>query len=246
MKETKMVSLLKNLNETKMVKLFNKLNETNVEFMLTCMDDISDELVMEGSYKKFKDCENNNLISEATLNRLLDFHKRGCWCIITAYRDSFKKPDNIKRNRILRGILNNHKMGVHQLVGHWRECTLDGVPYDKCPIDKLKDVIERSYFVPKPDDIPYEEFKKIMIELMTIDGSTQDSILLYDGEEIKVYGSRGEVFSTYKNLSLNKIAQAYSQHVKKLDVPFIFEGVEIPGSISGRRVMASENIRYLV
>lgn len=43
-------------------------------------------------------------------------------------------------------------------------------------------------------------------------------------------------------LSIGKIGQAYSAHVKKLNVPFKFEGKEIPSSISGRMVFKENMI----
>ena len=77
-------------------------------------------------------------------------------------------------------------MGVHQLIGHWRECQLKGVDYDKCPEDQLVDSIERAYFVAKPDDMDSDEFKKLMLQLMTIEGHTQDSIVYHDGELVYI------------------------------------------------------------
>jgi hypothetical protein len=85
-----------------------------------------------------------------------------------------------------------------------------------------------------------------MLELMTIEGHTQDSIVYYDGELIYILGSEGQVYKKYSELTLNKIAQAYSQHIKKQNIPFVFEGMEIPGSNSGKMVMKYENIKYLI
>lgn len=44
-------------------------------------------------------------------------------------------------------------------------------------------------------------------------------------------------------LSVGKIGQAYSVHVKKVDIPFKFEDKEIPSSISGRMVF-NENMIF--
>lgn len=43
-------------------------------------------------------------------------------------------------------------------------------------------------------------------------------------------------------LSLGKIGQAYSVHMKKLNVQFKFEGKEISSSISGRMVFKENMI----
>lgn len=228
------------------IKRFARFNvNESVEYPLSHMDDISDVIYKNG-VKQFNNCRNNNIICEASLNRLLDLYSRNEWAIITAYRTDFTKEENIKRNRKLRGALNHYKMGPHQLVGRWQECTLKGVEWDKCPKDKLVETFERSYFVSKPNNLDSEEFKELIINLMTIDDETQDAIVYSDGDKIYVLGSNGEVFNTFSELTLNKIAQAYSRHVKKHDIPFVFEGLEMPGSNSGRMVMKYENIKYLV
>lgn len=220
------------------------INES-IEYPLSNMDDISD-VILKNGIKKFKNSKNNNIICEASLNRLLDLYSRDQWAIITEYRTRFTKEENIKRNRKLRGILNQYKMGPHQLVGRWQECTLKDVEWDKCPKDKLVDTFERSYFVSKPNNFDENEFKNLMINLMTIDDETQDAIVYSDGNKIYIIGGNGEIFDVFSELKLNKIAQAYSRHVKKHNIPFIFEGMELPGSISGRMVMKYENIKYLV
>ena len=120
------------------------------------------------------------------------------------------------------------------------------VDYDKCPEDQLVDSIERAYFVVKPDDVDSEEFKNLMLELMTIEGHTQDSIVYHDGELVYILSSDGQVLDKFSELTLNKIAQAYSRHIKKQNIPFVFEGMEIPGSNSGKMVMKYENIKYII
>jgi len=137
-------------------------------------------------------------------------------------------------------------MGVHQLVGHWRECQDSDISYDQCPPDKLVDTIERSYFVVRPEAVDEQEFIDLLIKLMTIDGETQDAIVYHSSknDEIKILGADKEVYDNYRHITLGKLSQAYSQHIKKMNVPFIFEGVEIPGSNSGRSVMKMLNIKH--
>jgi hypothetical protein len=222
----------------------HKTNE-KLEYPLSNMDDISG-IIIDRGLKKFSNSTNNNIICESSLSRLLEMHKRGEWAIITAYRTIFTKEENIKRNRKLRGILNDNKLGVHQLVGRWAECTLPGVPYDKCPKDSLVESFERSYFISKPENIDSVEFKNLMLSLMTIDGETQDAIVYCDGKKIHIMGSTGQIYDSFDEITLNKISQAYSRHLKKHDIPFVFEGLELPGSISGKMVMQYENIKYLI
>ncbi len=218
---------------------------TTPKYQITPMDDYSTIVVSKGA-KLYENSQNNNIICESTFNRLLSQMNNKDFVVITAHRNRFSKKENIQRNRDLRGVLNDNKLGVHQLVGHWRECQLKDVDYNKCPKDQLKDTIERSYLVAKPDTMDSQVFKKLMLKLMTIDGETQDAIVYHKGDDdvTQVLGPNGEVYETLKGLTLNQLGQAYSQYVKKMDTPFIFEGLEIPGSNSGAKVMSVMNIKY--
>ena len=190
-------------------------------------------------------CSNNNLIIEGTFKRLVDKMKNKDFAILSAYRNSFTKEQNIKRNRQLRGALDSKKMGVYQLVGHWLEAP-DGVPYADAKQNELTDVIERSYFVARPDAMDYEEFKKLIISLLTIDGVTQDCCIIHqNGGGYYCLYSNGNTDKIGDTVTFNKIAQAYSQYVKKIDTPFVFEGVESPSSIGGCRMFSKNNILYL-
>ena len=195
--------------------------------------------------KEFKDCRNNNLILESSFNRLMSLMANKDFAIISAYRHEFSKEENILRNRQLRGILNANKMGVHQLVGHWLEAP-KGVEYKDAKPEELTDTIERSYFIAKPDTMKYKDFKKFILNCLTIDGETQDCgiIHLHGGAYYCVYPN-GSVERIGENLTLNKIAQAYSQYVKRLDIPFVFEGVERPSSNGGMRMFRAHGIEYV-
>ena len=195
--------------------------------------------------KEFKDCRNNNLILEGSFNRLMSLMADKDFAIISAYRHEFSKEENIMRNRHLRGILNAKKMGVHQLVGHWLEAP-SGVAYKDAKPEELTDIIERSYFIAKPDGMDYKEFKKIILDCLTIDGETQDCglIHLHGGGYYCVYPN-GSVDKIGDNLTIGKIAQAYSQYVKRLDLPFVFEGVERPSSNSGMKMFEINRIEYV-
>ena len=195
--------------------------------------------------KEYKDCKNNNLILEGSFNRLMSLMADKDFAIISAYRHEFSKKENILRNRKLRAILNSKNMGVHQLVGHWLEAP-NGVDYHDANPEELTDVIERSYFIARPNNVPYEEFKKTIANCLTIDGKTQDCgiIHVHGGWYYCLYPD-GSVDKIGEKLSINKIAQAYSQYVKRLDIPFTFEGVERPSSNSGMRVFENNRIEYV-
>lgn len=211
------------------------------------MDDFGDSILNS----RYVNSDNINIISEAGLSRLLSKYDngKGIFAIISAYRHNedgrvLTKKDKIALNRRLRGDLNSMKMGVYQLVGHWRECSDPDVDYDDCPKNMLVDIIERSYFVPKNKSFTDDEFEDIILKLTK--KYKQDASLLYrDGVAYLLY-KNGRKIPEGSDLSLGKISQAYSQHVGKTNTPFVFEGIEQPSSISGAKVMKNENIKYFV
>jgi len=218
------------------------------DFVNDChMDDFGDSI--ENS--RYTNSENLNVISEAGLSRLLSKYDKGkgTFAIITAYRNEengtrLTKRDKINLNRKLRTELNSLNMGVYQLVGHWVECSDPDIEYNECPKNMLVDVIERSYFVPKGNSITDDEFESIILGLTK--KYKQDASLLYrDGMSYLLYKT-GKKVPKGSSLSLGKISQEYSQYVKKINTPFVFEGIEQPSSVSGAKVMKNENIRYFV
>ena len=89
------------------------------------------------------------------------------------------------------------------------------------------------------------EFKNLMINSMTIDGKTQDAIVFHTQDDAYyIILNNGNMEKIGDKISFNKIAQAYSQWVRKLNVPFVFEGVERPGSNSGSIMFKIYNILY--
>jgi hypothetical protein len=182
------------------------------------------------SFEKWVEKRKNTiLVCEASLNRMLT-HANQPFGIVTAYRKhnmdgSLRtKEQNIAANRDLRAVLNSHNMGVHQLIGHWQECKDESIPYLQCPPEMKVDVIERSYFVPKPESMPLDEFENILIELG--EENHQDGIMLNDGEITRLAFVGGKDIPLGKNITLNKIAQGYSRHILKQNVPFVFEGFQ--------------------
>jgi len=183
-----------------------------------------------------QDCAFLN-ICEASLSRLWQQAQRSSFAILTAYRSNNSKVQNVSLNRDLRSELNNYKMGPHALIGHWQECSItdkngDPIDYNQCPKNKLVDVVERSYFVTKPSDISDDNFRKIIFDL----GKKyhQDGVVLKTEKEFGVFNPRNgqSLVSFGKGVTLNRLAQAFSQHIKKQNVPFVFEGVEKPDGLS--------------
>ena len=194
------------------------------------------------------DSENNNAITEAGLAKVIKQVKTDNkdFIIITSYRAEFSKRENIARNRQLRHWFNRQEMGVYQLVGHWRECSIENVPYDQCPADKLVDVVERSYLAVRPDTMSAKEFFgkcKFLTKKWKQDGSVIRIQELF-GDEIQILENNGDTFGIGSGISLGKISQAYSQHVKKLNTPFVFEGVEVPATNMGKQIAEKYNFNY--
>lgn len=184
---------------------------------------------------------NNNLLTEAGLSRLILKMKDKDFAVISAYRNEYEKQENIRRNRQLRHEFNSKQMGVYQLVGHWQECSLEGVEYEDCPKDKLIDVIERSYLVVRPESMDVNEFQELIRNLT--DKYNQDASVLSINDTIYIITPSGKLSKIGDSITLNKISQAYSQFVKKVNIPFVFEA-EVPGSNSGRQVFKLNNVLY--
>jgi hypothetical protein len=238
-----------------------KGGQQEVKLDLLPLDRYSNTLVEKTSkkikkYFQYENAGNYNLIIEGSFNKVIDTLHNKDWAIISAFFGDFDLQDNIKRNRMLRSQLNSKQAGAYQMVGHWREAP-SGVEYKDATEDQLTDVVERSYLVQRPKDIGYEEFKSWITSLLTIDGVTQNCGIIHKSVDTKTIGhgkisvENDEYYLLYPdgstsllgtNLTANKIAQAYSQYVRKLDVPFVFEGVEYPGGVSGRMMFDKAGI----
>jgi len=188
---------------------------------------------------------NNNLLTEAGLSRIIQKVKddKKDFATLSAYRKKFDKNENIKRNRDLRYEFDKRKMGVYLLVGHWQECQIDGVDYKDCPKNKLVDSIERSYLVVRPTDMSQDEFKDLILDL--VQKYNQDAAIISLEGVISVLNNNGRLDRIGTDTTIGKISQAYSQHVRKMNTPFVFE-CEVPGSNSGMMVFSRNNILYPV
>ena len=217
--------------------------EENAELFIYPFEDYSNTLQYDNGIYKYLNCNNRAVIYEGTFNRLLSQMHNNDFVIITAYRANFTKKENILRNRKLRGILNSHKMGVHQLVGHWQEAP-SGVDYKDAKKSDLIDSVERSYMVVKHNSMSDNEFKNIIMSCMTIDNETQDAVLYKHNDSYFLLYNNGTEEEIGSKLTLNKISQAYSQYVKKMDIPFVFEGVETPVTNIGKQIFNKHNILY--
>jgi len=169
--------------------------------------------------KKFKDLQRN--LHEGSLYRVLSRFESGrTFAILTAYRNEYSASENKRRNRELKSILNKNGMGVQELIGYWQECTID-VPYSECPKDKLVETEERSFFITKQDDMEEDEFRKFIVDRLR--EYNQDGAVFGEKGNVEILEKDGSSFQIGSNISIGKMSQAYSRHIKNMDVPFVFE-----------------------
>ena len=89
----------------------------------------------------------------------------------------------------------------------------------------------------------YDEFEALVLELLTIDGETQDAAILKNDDGIFLLYNNGTKELIGNDISLGKINQAYSQHVKN-NLPFVFEGIEIPATNLAKQMYKKHHILF--
>lgn len=199
------------------------------------------------SFKEFSQADvdldfSQCLISEASLSRVIRQAGKKFF-IITAERGNLSAAQNKSRNRQLLADLNRNKLGPQRLIGHWQECSDDTLSYDKCPPEKLVDVEEYSFFVPIPDDWKQENYDILIAGL--VKKYNQDAALVRDEDGLFLIQRNGKkVKIGAGSTTVNAIDQAYSQHVKKRDLPFVFEGLIVPATIGGKRLFKEAHLSY--
>jgi len=70
------------------------------------------------------------------------------FAILTSWRHSQSKNDNLRDFTSLRSGLRNAGYGFVIAKGHWKECQDPNMSYDQCPADQLVDSKEPSLIVP--------------------------------------------------------------------------------------------------
>lgn len=168
-------------------------------------------------------------LDEAGLSRVVSHSKKRPFAVITAFRDRFNLKTNRSRNRNLLSVLQRDKMAPILLNGHWAEAP-EGVAYADAKPEDLVDVREESFFVPMPDEMEFPAFEKAMTTAMN--GFQQDAVVLGtpgDGAWLKFRGGSVEKLG---NLTVGKIAQAYSEMRNNSKTTFVFEGTSRPSGMA--------------
>lgn len=161
-------------------------------------------------------------LDESSLSRVwqhVSQHKVPTWGMLTAFRSSNTRAENLKLNKQLAADLRDKGYGFFKVEGHWLECQDDTIPYDKCPTDKLVDATEESLFVPG--------ISKSDIHMLGKKYG-QDSVLYGDkkhGDKAQLIFSKGGTLNL-GSFNVNKVQQAYSKF--KSGKSFAFDTDEKP------------------
>jgi hypothetical protein len=126
------------------------------------------------------------------------------WGMLTAYRYSNTKKENIQANKRLEADLRSKGYGYFKVEGHWQECQDSNLNYVDCPKDKLQDSIEVSLFVPHMKKGDAKNLCK----------KYEQDAVIYGGPETK--GNAHLIFKngTEDNIGVfqpGKVEQAYSK-----------------------------------
>jgi len=175
------------------------------------------------------------VIAEGGLSRVLT-HRTQPFAILTAYRGDYSLKENRARNRQLESKLRSISAGGMKLVGHWQEGP-DGEWSPDLDPELLTDVVEESYFVPKPNSLDESSFREWVVGVLV--EFSQDAAVYSDGEKIYLIDQNHDLITIGNNISVGKVQQAYSEIRGK---SFVFEGSIYPSSIAHRMALKNRNI----
>jgi len=133
-------------------------------------------------------------LNEASLGRVYQHVKRsgdgGSLMLGTAYRADKTKKENQAANRKLLSDIKSQGLGAFKIIGNWRECQDDTIPYEKCPENEKVNSKESVFGVPGAS----LSFVKKMVRKYN-----QDAIV-YLGPETK-----GKAFLVWRDGTMDKI-----------------------------------------
>ncbi|MDX1472204.1 MAG: hypothetical protein R3213_11960 [Flavobacteriaceae bacterium] len=183
------------------------------------------------------------ILNEAGLSRILQ-HTEDSFAIITAFRGNFSLAENRKRNRKLEAALKPLKAGGIKLTGHWEEAP-DGVSWeDAKKTGRVEDVVEESYFIPKPSSISVEDFRAELVKLAK--KFNQDAFVFDDGRNLTLVGKNGKVIDKLgSKATFGKIGQAYSTLRGRPKTNFVFEGTIDPSNNLHRQSLTLRGLSWV-
>jgi len=161
--------------------------------------------------------------------------------LLTAYRQLIPPKENKRRNKQLLGKMNARGMGPYVLIGHWQECQDNAIPYEDCPEDMMLDAVEEAFMIIKPDAMSRADFHAFI--LAAVIKYNQNCALVKQDGFYYIYDQKG-VFSKVGSSRKFGLSQAYSQHIKKMDIPFVFEGVLVPATIGGKYIARQNGLLH--
>jgi len=146
-------------------------------------------------------------ITEASLGRVMQHAEQAKdvgFAILTTWRQSFSKKENLARFKELKGALRGEGLGFNTLNGHWQECQDPAIAYDDCPEEELVDAIEPSLFVTGIDLATAKrlgsQYDQDAVIFAGPETEGQTTLIFRDGNEMKL----GE-------FSPMSVGQAYSE-----------------------------------
>lgn len=182
----------------------------------------------------------NFVISEAGLAKVLTRESEYAdMAFITAFRLEIPLAENRRRNKELQAKIKALGLVACHLIGHWQACQDSTVAYKDCPENAPHDSIEEVFMLIKRTDVSRADFQAHVLSFVKEYGQ---ECALVKQDEFYYLHFRDGTQERNDDRSRFGIAQAYSQHVKKLNVPFVFEGLLVPGCISGYRIASSKGI----
>ena len=182
-------------------------------------------------------------VNEASLARLVSMAQSKDFCVASAFRKGFTLKQNRQRNKELFPILQSRKMGGYMLIGHWQEAP-DGTEWKDATPEQLEDITEESVLFVRPDSMPREEFIELCVGIAK--KFNQDAVIIgLQGEGVFLYFKNGDRDQIGRDITVGKIAQAYSELRGGNPTPFVFEGSLEPTSNFGRMAFSMNNILYV-
>jgi hypothetical protein len=200
------------------------------------------------------------ILYEAGMARVLEHVKQHPFAVLTAFRANNTLKHNRLLNKKLEQQLRTIGAGAVKVLGHWQESP-DGMwfgrNFDEMNPEELIDTIEESYFIPMPENMEFDDFRKWTLNI--INNFSQDAAVISDGIGIYLIDKTGDLIKIGNKITVDKIAQAYSTMRWRRrgaqpksatpDQPilrtFVFEGTMRPSNNAHKLLLSKRNIFWV-